>query len=92
MHFQKKDLEGTHYNWADPNKHLFTGEPSRRIFDRFNGYQVLFLINSYVSRLESLTPGEGKIIEHKIQHDLPQTPISEISVFNWMRNTLFAAK
>ena len=86
MQFQKDDLEGTHYDWTEDEHHLFTGRPSRRSFDRFNGNQVLFLINFYGSLSESFTVQEGKSIERRLQHDLPLEAKSEISVFNWIRN------
>lgn len=92
MVFQKQDLMEGHYKWSEENKHLFTGEPSRRMFDRFNGNQVLFLINYYGLVSESLTLAECKIIEQRIQHELPQTPISEITVYNWIRNAFFSVK
>ena len=46
MHFQKQDMEGTQYNWAlEGERSSYMGQPSRRTFDRYNGDQVLFLIN-----------------------------------------------
>jgi len=86
MHFQKEDLEGTHYNWAEDEKHLFTGQPSRRGFNKFNGDQMLFLINFYGSMLDGFTILEGKSIEKKILFDLPEEAKSEISVVNWIKN------
>jgi len=92
MHFRKEDMEGTRYNWVDEEKHLFTGQPSRRTFDRSNGNQVLFLINSYASLADRFTIGEGRTIEHKIQHDLPLEAKSEISVLNWLKDILISVK
>ena len=85
MHFKKTDLQGTHYNWIENTRSLFTGQPSRRSFDPFNGDQVLFLINAYGSFAERFTISEGKSIEAKIQHDLPPHAKSEISVLNWIK-------
>ena len=85
MHFQKQDLSGTHYHWNDDEK-LFAGQPTRRLFDRFNGYQVLFMINSYASSSGSFTVEEGKMIEEQIANKLPTDNKSEISVFNWIRD------
>jgi len=88
MHFHRNDLVGTHYSWADEGKHFYTGQPSRRIFDKFNGDQVLFLINFYGSLSgDKFTITEGKAIEQKIIHDLPSDAKSEISVFNWLWKT-----
>ena len=88
MHFHKQDLEGTHYNWADDENHVFTGQPSRRVFDRFNGNQVLFLINFYGSVSDRFTLREGKNVEQMILNDLPLEVKSEISVFNWMKDAV----
>lgn len=86
MHFQKQDLVSNHYHWSAEKKDLFTGQPSRRLFDRYNGNQVLFLINFYGGMSDRFTLQEGKQIEQKILHDLPENAKSEIAVFNWIRN------
>ena len=85
MHFQKQDLEFNDYEWADDKKDVFTGQPSRRAFDRHNGNQVLFLINFFGALSDRFTLHEGRIIEQKINHHLPFDLKSEISVFNWIR-------
>lgn len=92
MHFQKIHLDGNHYNWIEDEKQLFTGQPSRRSFDRFNGNQVLFLINLYGSFSERFTLNDGKSIEQRILHDLPTEAKSEISVFHWIRNIFLLTK
>jgi hypothetical protein len=86
MHFQKQDLTGTHYNLKDDRKELFMGQPTRRLFDRFNSSQVLFLINFYGSLSERFSLEEGRTIEMQIATRLPVEVKSEISVFNWLRN------
>lgn len=85
MHFEKKHLVGTHYNWIEKSTLIFTGEPSRRSFDPFNGDQVLFLINAYGSSSDKFTIRDGKTIEAIIQSDLPSEAKSEISVLNWIK-------
>ena len=91
MHFQKQDLEGTHYNWEEDEKNLFTGQPSRRSFNKFNGNQMLFLINFYGSLLDGFTILDGKSIEKRILFDLPDEAKSEISVFNWIKSIVSPA-
>jgi hypothetical protein len=86
MHFQKQDLDGSEYNWPEDDNVRFTGEPTRRSFDRFNGHQVLFLINFYGSLSDKFNIAEGKNIERMIQEELPIGIKSEISVFNWIRD------
>lgn len=91
MHFQKQDLVGDHYHWkVEPN--LFTGQPSRRLFDRANGEQVLFLINFFGSLSDRFTIEEGKMIESELSRRLPLEAKSEISVVNWIRQLDLASK
>jgi len=86
MNFQKDDMEGTHYHWdSKEGKQLFLGQPSRRLFDPFNGEQVLFIINFYASLCEQFSLVEAKQIEQRIINHLPLEAKSEISVFNWIR-------
>ena len=92
MHFQKTDLDGTHYNWIEKTTRLFIGQPSRRSFDPFNGDQVLFVINAYGSSSERFTIDEGKSIEAKIQFDLPAEVKSEISVLKWIKEITLQKK
>lgn len=93
MHFQRQDMENSHYNWeSQGDKSVFTGQPSRRVFDRFNGNQVLFLINYYGSLADKFTVQEGKNIEQMIFNDLPMNVLSEISVLNWIKTTALAVK
>ncbi len=73
------------YMWTDQGYVFYEGEPSRRIFDKKNGYQVLFLINCCASLIEGFTPEDGRIMEEKIHSELPAGMKSEISVFNWLR-------
>lgn len=87
MLFQKQDLEGNHYVWNKVDNHIYKGQPSRRAFDRFDGDQVLFLINFYGTLLNQFTLSEGRAIEEKIFRELPTDAKSEIAVFNWIRNT-----
>lgn len=88
MQFKKQDLAGTHYIWND-GQHIFSGEPTRRRFDKNNGDQVLFLINFYVSLAGQVSLYEGRAIEQSITLDLPDTARSEVSAFNWIRRIAF---
>lgn len=90
MHFQKQDLENDQYNWPGDEQQMFNGQPSRRLFDRYNGNQVLFLINFYGSLSDRFTIAEGKEIEQRLRRDLPLEAQSEISVYNWIRNNTYS--
>ncbi len=80
MQFKKQDLAGTHYTWNNGH-HIFSGEPTRRRFDKNNGDQVLLLINFYESLAGPVSPYEGRIIEQTITWGLPDTAKSEVSAF-----------
>jgi len=86
MIFLKKDLVQVHYNWNNnDNIFVYDGRPSRRSFDRYNGEQVLFIINSYGATSLNFTIEEGRKIEEVIANNLPLEAKSEISVFNWLQ-------
>jgi hypothetical protein len=86
MLFLKEDLSGTHYTWKEErSKSTFSGQPSRRLFDRFDGDQVLFMINFYGSLSDKFTVEEGRKIEELILNQLPTDARSEMSVFNWLK-------
>jgi hypothetical protein len=90
MPFIKEDLICTHYH-TDENEQSFTGQPSRRSFDRFNSSQVLFIINFYGSLSDRFTVEEGRAIEQQIATRLPLEAKSELSVFNWIRNSVVSS-
>lgn len=86
MYYLRKDMQFQHYRWTDIERAdtLFTGEPSRRVFDRWDGEQVLFVINYYLSFLGKATIVEARGVENKIAHFLPLGSKSERSVLNWL--------
>ena len=76
------------YNWPVENDNaLYSGVPSRRKFDRYNGYQLLFIINFYASISDRNSIKDGQLMEELINMQLPLDARSEISVFNWLRET-----
>ncbi|WP_205511226.1 hypothetical protein [Longitalea arenae] len=86
MTFLKEHLLSDHYSWNNNASHsLYATEPDRRVFDRFNGNQVLFIINSFGKSLGRLTLGDGRKIEELISTQLPEQNKSELSVYNWLR-------
>lgn len=85
MQFSKEDLKG-YYKWADEDRSLlFTGSPTRRLFDRWNGNQVLFIINSVAALTDSFTIEDGQKLEDLLIHHLPVNINSEKSVFTWLQ-------
>jgi hypothetical protein len=86
MKFLKEHLQNNHYSWENNAIHsLHAIEPDRRVFDRQNGNQVLFLINFFGKSLGRLTLRDGHKIEDLITTELPEQLKSELSVFNWLR-------
>ena len=86
MPFSKEDLVNQHYSWAESVINTaFTGEPSRRLFDRFSGDQVLYIINSFGRSLGNLSLNDGRKLEELISNKLPIGLKSELSVYNWLR-------
>ena len=88
MQVQKSDLLEQNYWWdAVSSSIVFNGTPSRRLFDRFHGDQMLFLINDYGSISDQFSIEKALKIEHALIHYLPEEIKSEISVLNWLRTT-----
>ena len=86
MTFSKQDLMGN-YTWTtDSESSPFTGVPSRRIFDRYSGNQLLFIINSLAVLSDSFSIEDVMKIEAIIIDHLPMNRQSEISVFNWLKS------
>jgi hypothetical protein len=86
MIFLKEHLSKRNYEWAVGLNHSIENNvPDRRKFDRFNGYQVLFIINCFGRSIGKLTFGEGLKLEELISTRLPLEIKSEVSVFNWLR-------
>ncbi|MET0637642.1 MAG: hypothetical protein ABWZ25_16555 [Chitinophagaceae bacterium] len=86
MDFVREHLKGNHYTWNENiNFSPFQGQPSRRLFNRFDGYQVLFLINSFASATGKTDEETVSRMESLIMHELPLDARSEISVLNWLK-------
>lgn len=91
MPFSKEHLTGL-YNWLPESGTLvFDGQPSRRLFDRWNGDQVLFIINLILDTSGSFSIDEGSKIERLIINKLPFDPCSELTVFNWLQKEMMVS-
>jgi hypothetical protein len=85
MRFLKEHLSAYNYSWI--NEATFTGEASRRIFNRYNGNQLLFILNLYASVIDGFTLSMGLKIEDRLMNQLPVDAKSEISVLHWLNQT-----
>ena len=91
MSFSKEHLSGV-YNWlTQPERPVFDGQATRRLFDRWNGDQVLFIINLLLESSESFSIEEGRKIEALIINKLPFDPSSELTVFNWLQKEMMVS-
>ena len=85
MLFSKEHLSGL-YNWLpQAETSVFDGNASRRLFNRWNGNQVLFIINLFLDRCGNFSIEQGSRIEKLIINKLPFNPSSEITVLNWLQ-------
>jgi len=85
MRLLKEHLSAYKYSWI--NEATFEGEASRRIFNRYNGNQLLFVLNLYASLIEGFTIKMGLKIEDRLMNQLPVETRSEISVLHWLNQT-----
>ena len=84
MLFVKEHLSAdNNYNWT--GEFIFDGTPSRRLFDRQNGNQLLFIINLYASQNDKFSEEQVQRIEEMLVNRLPDDVKSEISVLNWLK-------
>jgi len=85
MLVSKAHLKGN-YKWGGEwEKALFTGAPSRRLFNQCNGDQVLFLINSFAASSENFSIKELEEIESLINNHSLIIAQSELSLFRWLQ-------
>ena len=82
----KSDLVYKDYNWSaygndDPK---ITGVPDSTLFNRKEGYEVLYLINKIVERNKFKQKQSGLKIERMIRKFLPGEIRSQTKVINWI--------
>jgi len=85
MEFRKEHLINKHYDWSiGTERNIIPGSPDRRLFDRLNGNQILYLINFFGHSIGNITLDDGQRIENLIMKELPAELKSEKTVFNWL--------
>ncbi|NII26240.1 hypothetical protein HB364_14205 [Pseudoflavitalea sp. X16] len=73
------------YDWLPHTASLYTGSPSRRVFDPRNGIQVLFIINCFCQSIGLTSLTDSRRMEELIYTQLPVEMKSELTVFNWLK-------
>lgn len=84
MIFSKKDLLEKEYHW-NTNLLFSALAPSAAFFNRFNGVDILRMINLFNTLVTTLTLSEGQKIERMLVKEMPLQVNDEISVFNWLK-------
>lgn len=85
MEFTKEHLINNHYDWStEITRNVIRSSPDRRLFDRLNGNQILYLINFFGHSTGKITIDDGQRIEDIIKKELPAELKSEKAVFNWL--------
>ncbi|HEV7779703.1 MAG TPA: hypothetical protein VGO58_00475 [Chitinophagaceae bacterium] len=88
MQFLKEHLAPGNYEWN--NDLVYNGDVSRRLFNRNNGEQLLFIINQYAAPKEQFDIEEGVKVQELIKNQLPVDAKSERSVLQWLNETMVA--
>jgi hypothetical protein len=85
MQFKKEHLINKYYDWSTETGHkAVPNSPDRRLFDRLNGNQILYLINCFGYSVGNITIDDGQRIENLIIKELPPELKSEKALFNWL--------
>lgn len=91
MLFSKEHLTGL-YTWSSETETpVFDGQASRRLFNRWNGDQVLFIINLVLGNTEDASVEQGKKLEMLLINKLPFDQSSELTVFNWLQKEILVS-
>ncbi len=86
MIFIKENLKGSNYNWFPASlEKLADCFPTRKSFDRLNGDAILRMINLFNLLVTKLNLADGRSMELALAKELPPELLSEVSVFNWLK-------
>lgn len=88
MQFLKEHLSPGNYEWN--NDMVYNGDVSRRLYNRNDGEQLLFIINKYAAEKESFDISEGLKIQDMLKYQLPVEAKSEKSVLQWLQEKVVA--
>lgn len=80
----KEQLAGS-YEWPAEREGLrFDNVATRRLFNRWNGYQTLFVINVFLMEAGLVPAQYGKKVEEILLNKLPLDAMSEKKVVAWL--------
>jgi hypothetical protein len=90
MKISKSDLLYKDYSWTaiQGDNPKITGVPDSTLFNRHEGYEVLYLINHFALR----NMGDANKLEKMIKNELPSDVRSQANVKNWLTENWGASK
>lgn len=88
MQFLKEHLSPGNYEWD--SQLIYNGDPTRRLYNRHNGNQLLFIINHFAESSNTFDTEKGVLIQDMLNHQLPVDAKSEISVIKWLHEKAIA--
>ena len=86
MQILREHLAPGNYEWD--NEMIYTGDPSRRLYNRNNGNQLLFVINSYAAPKTTFDLEQGLMIQYMLKNELPIEAKSEKTVIQWLNEKI----
>jgi hypothetical protein len=86
MNFLKSNLLYNHYSWtAMPGDNpKISGVPDSTLFNRNEGYEVLYLINKFLEKHSLSSIQAGQKVERMIRVGLPGDVRSQRNVMDWV--------
>lgn len=89
MAYKRSDMLYT-YSWEhtqedDPK---LRGEPDSSMFNRREGYEVLYLINKFLTKKNKQTTAAGNTAERAIHNELPSHVRSQENVMTWLNTNV----
>lgn len=82
----KDDLKYRDYSWTayGSDNPAVRGEPDSTLFNRKEGYEVLYLINKFARKHKLTRPASGHKAEKMLHDHLPGNVRSRVNVMAWL--------
>lgn len=83
--FNKSDLHLTHYSWTTaPGDSKLAGEPDSSLFNRQEGYEVLYVLSKILEQMGSTSKTKLHKGEVLIEEKLPSSLREQSAVRDWI--------
>lgn len=88
MSFKRSDLKYLDYSWKalpgdDPK---ISGKPDSTMFSRYEGYEMLYMINKVLEHRDLTSVTSGQKVESIIRIELPSDTRSQENVFKFVND------